>query len=140
MTRIATTGVDHIDLCVGDLSRSKPFYDLVLTALGFHKVSDGDTNVWRNPHLEIGVRAARTPTDPDGCDRFRVGLHHLALKAESREAVDRFHQKLVESVEILDPPAAYPQYGSDYYAVFFADPDGMKLEFVHRPANWESGD
>lgn len=79
MTRIATTGVDHIDLCVGDLSRSKPFYDLVLTALGFHKVSDGDTNVWRNPHLEIGVRAARTPTDPDGYDRFRVGLHHLAL-------------------------------------------------------------
>ena len=140
MTRIATTGVDHIDLCVGDLARSEPFYDLVLTALGFRKVSDGDTKVWRGPHLEIGLRAAETPTTPGGYDRYRVGLHHLALRAESREAVDRFHRFLSDNeIEILDAPAAYPQYGADYYAVFFADPDGMKLEFVHRPSDWESG-
>jgi catechol 2,3-dioxygenase-like lactoylglutathione lyase family enzyme len=34
---------------------------------------------------------------------------------------------------ILDAPADYPQYGAGYYAVFFADPDGLKLEFVHWP-------
>jgi hypothetical protein len=27
---------------------------------------------------------------------------------------------------VLDPPGEY--YGRDYYAVYFADPDGMKLE------------
>jgi catechol 2,3-dioxygenase-like lactoylglutathione lyase family enzyme len=32
---------------------------------------------------------------------------------------------------ILDPPTEYPAYGAGYYAVFFADPDGLKLEFVH---------
>lgn len=34
---------------------------------------------------------------------------------------------------LLDAPADYPRYGTGYYAVFFADPDGLKLEFVHRP-------
>jgi len=34
---------------------------------------------------------------------------------------------------ILDAPAEYPIYGPNYYAVFFADPDGMKLELVHFP-------
>jgi catechol 2,3-dioxygenase-like lactoylglutathione lyase family enzyme len=34
-------------------------------------------------------------------------------------------------VTILDAPAEYPQYGTGYYAVFFADPDGLKLEYVH---------
>ena len=29
---------------------------------------------------------------------------------------------------MLDAPAEYPQYGKGYYAVFFADPDGLKLE------------
>lgn len=34
---------------------------------------------------------------------------------------------------ILDAPAEYPRYGAGYYAVFFADPDGLKLEYVHKP-------
>ena len=34
-------------------------------------------------------------------------------------------------VTILDPPAEYPQYWPVYYAVFFAYPDGLKLEFVY---------
>jgi len=36
-----------------------------------------------------------------------------------------------QGATILDPPADYPQYGAGYYAVFFADPDGLKLEVVH---------
>ncbi|MGH7856992.1 MAG: hypothetical protein ACREQY_06630 [Candidatus Binatia bacterium] len=37
-------------------------------------------------------------------------------------------------IEILDPPAEYPQYApAGYYAVFFADPDRVKLEYVYTP-------
>jgi len=36
-------------------------------------------------------------------------------------------------IAILDAPAEYPEYAPGYYAVFFADPDGLKLEFVHTP-------
>jgi glyoxylase I family protein len=44
------------------------------------------------------------------------------------------HARLLEiGATILDAPADYPQYGLPYYAVFFADPDGLKLEFVWSP-------
>jgi catechol 2,3-dioxygenase-like lactoylglutathione lyase family enzyme len=67
-------------------------------------------------------------------DRYAPGLHHLALHAESREQVDSAHERLLElGATVLDPPAVYegPAYGPDYYAAFFADPDGLKLEVVH---------
>ncbi len=37
--------------------------------------------------------------------------------------------------DVLDAPAEYPQYngGRGYYAVFFADADGLKLEYVFTP-------
>jgi predicted lactoylglutathione lyase len=58
----------------------------------------------------------------------------LAWTAESRDDVDRLHKRLLEiGAANLDPPADYPRYGEGYYAVFFADPDGMKLEVVHMP-------
>lgn len=134
MTPKHGSGVDHLDLSVGDFSRSVAFYDAVLTELGFRRVSNDGTVVWRSPDIEIGVRAAETVNVPDGYDRYRVGLHHLAFRAESRAAVDRFHEFLEKSgYLILDAPADYPAYGDGYYAVFFADPDGMKLEVVYRP-------
>ncbi len=34
---------------------------------------------------------------------------------------------------ILDAPKHYPEYSEGYYAVFFADPDGMKLEYCYVP-------
>src|SRR5258707_582510 len=77
-------------------------------------------------------------TIPSFCDErielYRVGLHHLAFRARSRTDVDQFHRFLArEEITILDTPSEYPQYGREYYAVFFADPDGMKLELVHFP-------
>jgi len=126
-------GVDHLDLSVSDLGRSVAFYDAILTELKFQKISDDGTVVWRGGDMEIGIRAAETPENSVRYDRYRVGLHHLAFRAESRAAVDRFHECLQRhDFEILDPPADYPQYEADYYACFFADPDGLKLELVHR--------
>ena len=67
------------------------------------------------------------------------GLHHLAWVADSREDVDRLHALLVEmKADVLDAPAEYPQYnkGRGYYAVFFADGDGLKLEYVFTPPGY----
>ena len=131
-------GIEHIDLTVNDLQKSAAFYDRVLGALGFRRLDEDDAGEhdirWGNAHLTIALRAA--PGEHLGAvfDRYRVGLHHLALKVRSREQVDRFHQLLRdEGLTVLDAPAEYPQYGKGYYAVFFADPDGIKLEVVHFP-------
>jgi catechol 2,3-dioxygenase-like lactoylglutathione lyase family enzyme len=57
----------------------------------------------------------------------------LAFHADNREDVNEFHRFLLDlGARILDPPAEYG-YTPGYYAVFFTDPDGIKLEVVFEP-------
>ena len=78
-----------------------------------------------------------SPGSPVGrfLDKHGEGLHHVAFHAPSRDDVDGLYERLKSlGSKILDPPAEYPQYAPGYYAGgFFADPDGLKLEFVHMP-------
>ena len=130
-------GVDHLDITVTDLSRSVPFYEKILGALGFRKMIHPHYTGFHNAYLIIGVKEAAAEEKAAGHNRFRAGLHHLALRVRHRHDVDRFHDFLTaEGVTVLDPPASYPEYGPHYYAVFFADPDGIKLELVHYPVQW----
>jgi len=84
-----SSGVHHVDLVVSSIERSLPFYRDLLGPLGFHGVSEvqgerGET-IWYlwGPGTSIGLREAQT--DGDGPhDRYRVGIHHLALEAGSR--------------------------------------------------------
>jgi glyoxylase I family protein len=126
--------IHHIDLTVSELGEATRFYDRVLPLLGFRRVPDcAEGPLWAGDRLELGLQAARS----DGSrphDRYSPGLHHLAFTAPSREAVDALHRDLLRmGIAILDAPADYPEYAPGYYAVFFADPDGLKLEFVHTP-------
>jgi glyoxylase I family protein len=129
-----TGAIHHIDLTASDLVRSTVFYDRVLPLLGFRRIADcSEGPLWAGAQLELGLQAARAPCQRPH-DRTSAGLHHLAFTAPSREAVDALHRELVAlGIEILDPPAEYPEYTPGYYALFFADPDGIKLEFVHTP-------
>jgi len=126
----------HLDLTVSDLPRSIAFYDRVLVELGYARSSEyaGDVPCWvigeGTNVFSIGLHAARSDA---AHDRYSAGFHHLALHAESRAAIDAFHAFLLrEGIRVLDAPAEY-DYTPGYYAVFFADPDGLKLELVHEP-------
>jgi catechol 2,3-dioxygenase-like lactoylglutathione lyase family enzyme len=126
----------HLDLTVRDLARSRPFYELVLEFLGYRCVKDTDQVVVWDLALPDGVcgLAIRPAARHRDHDRYTVGLHHFAWNADSRQDVDRLHDRLAAAgATILDAPAEYPQYGTGYYAVFFADPDGLKLELCHYP-------
>lgn len=126
--------LDHIDLTATDLERSTRFYDLVLGALGFSRVEHPSYVAFSNGRMNIGLRQAGDAHKATSFDRYRAGLHHIALRAKSRADVDELHELLLEhEIPVLDAPAEYPQYGPDYHAVFFADPDGIKLELVHFP-------
>jgi catechol 2,3-dioxygenase-like lactoylglutathione lyase family enzyme len=134
MAEIEILALDHVDLTVRDLARATEFYGKVLPALGMRRVGHESYVAWGNGHFNVGLRAAGPQHVDTPFDRARAGLHHLALRARSHADVDRFHAFLVrEGITVLDPPAEYPQYGPGYYAVFFADPDGLKLEVVHFP-------
>lgn len=139
MAGINRGGFHHVDLNVSDLGAAKAVYGPVLEFLGYTLVQDNDEGAEWDLRIEgRGASLGLRPCDPalkgHGHQRYAPGLHHLSWRAESRADVDRLHALLVErGIKILDPPAHYPQYSGDYYAVFFEDPDGMKLELVHAP-------
>jgi len=63
-----------------------------------------------------------------------VGFHHYAFALSKKKDVDELYKFLIKNkAPILDPPAEYLQYGKGYYAVFFKDLDGLKLEGMHFP-------
>jgi catechol 2,3-dioxygenase-like lactoylglutathione lyase family enzyme len=122
----------HIDLTVSDLARSTAFYDRVLPFMGFRRIDDcAEGPLWAGAGMELGLQPAKAAARHD---RYAPGLHHLAFGAPSRADVDRVHAELVKlAVPILDPPALYERYTPGYYAVFFSDPDTIKLEYVYTP-------
>ncbi len=132
---VEVLGLEHVDLTVNDLAKSAAFYSCVLEALGFKRFQHPAQHVsWSNGKLSITIRQAASELAGAKFDRYRVGLHHLALKLKARGDVDALHRLLLDKgLPVLDPPAEYPEYGANYYAVFFADPDGLKLEAVHFP-------
>jgi len=137
---VRSGGVHHIDLVVSSIERSLPFYTGLLGPLGYHRVSEvegerGET-IWYlggGPGTGVGLREAQSPSG-DAYDRYSLGLHHLAFEAASRADVDERAAWLrAQGVELESEPQEYT-YSPGYYAVFFFDPDGLKLEIVHVPA------
>ncbi|MBC7769671.1 MAG: VOC family protein [Phycisphaerales bacterium] len=132
--------VHHIDLTVKDPAASRAFYDAVLGFMGYALKDDHargfdmDLNAPDGSFCSIGIVRASGPNAARAHDRYSPGLHHIAWTAESRADVDALYALLQRiGAIILDAPAEYPKYGVGYYAVFFADPDGLKLEYVHKP-------
>lgn len=136
-----SSGVHHVDLVVRSVERSLPFYRELLGPLGWHSISEvegerGET-IWylSGPGTSIGIRASQPAELGGPYDRYSVGLHHLAFEVASRGVVDERAEWLVrEGVEIESPPREYA-YSPGYYAVFFYDPDGLKLEILHVPGH-----
>jgi glyoxylase I family protein len=130
-------GIHHVDLVVSSVERSLPFYRELLGPLGWHGISEvegerGETIWYLNGHdSSIGLREAQS----DGAgDRYRIGLHHLAIEVASRAVVDERAEWLRANGALLESEPQVYTYSPGYYAVFFYDPDGLKLELLHVPA------
>jgi glyoxylase I family protein len=135
---VRSTGVHHVDIVVSSIGRSLPFYRGLLGPIGWHGLSEvegerGET-IWYlvGPDGAVGLREA-TSNGGLPYDRYRVGLHHLAFEVPSRAAVNERAEWLRgQRAEIESGPEEY-WYVPGYYAVFFYDPDGMKLEILSVP-------
>lgn len=129
--------LNHLSLTVTDRDQSEPFYDAILQFMGYQiaEKTEEFTLWWSEAAGAILIGSAKPDCLNKTHDRYSPGLHHFAFNADSREQVDTFHKLLLDiGATILDPPAEYNHYAPGYYAVFFADPDGIKLELVHMPA------
>ena len=129
---IEVTGIDHLYISVRDLAVSEAFYDRAMRLLGFRKrVRDiaGEPHVhYFNRVLQYTLRPARAGR---AAEPYAVGsLHHLCFQVPDRAAVDEAQRGLRELGIEATEPRLYPDYRPDYYASFFADPDGVRLEVV----------
>jgi catechol 2,3-dioxygenase-like lactoylglutathione lyase family enzyme len=124
---VRVVGIDHISIRVSDFDKSKAFYGKLFPFLGFKVLEEYEGAIgWTNGKTRFWIGQA----DAQGRKRkYRtgdVGLHHYAFELRSRKDVDALQDFLRrEGVRIVDPAA---EYYDDYYAVFFLDPDGIKLE------------
>ena len=122
----------HIKLAVSDFKTSYPFYSDIFEGLGYKQVSDKDDRAaWVSPD-GYGITIVQADI-PDYPYKFSApGLHHLCLKAEATEVVDQIYKLILKKdAHVFDAPQKYPNYTDKYYAVFFADPDGIKLEVAY---------
>ena len=126
----------HVQLNVGDPDRAIPFYRalfdyfeyrVLMEAPDFLGVSNGTTDFW----------VTATPRERRGAfHRKNVGLNHLAFGVRERADVDRFVTEFMHPrgiTALYGSPREYPEYRPGYYAVFFEDPDRLKLEVVYVP-------
>ena len=124
---VRVVGIDHISIRVSDYEKSKAFYDKLLKFLGFKVLGDyGDQIGWTNGKTRYWIGKADSEAVERGYRIGDVGLHHYAFELRNRKDVDDLQSFLKEEgVTIVDPAN---EYYDDYYAVFFLDPDGLKLE------------
>lgn len=127
------TGIDHIYITVSDLARSKAFYDTVMCeVLGFRSNSfeiGGDRHVqYYNRHFGYVLRPARSRA---AHDPYAPGLHHFCLRVESVDDVVAASKALRAAGIDASEAHLHPGYAPDYWATFFTDPDGVRLEITN---------
>lgn len=135
---MAGGGIHHVFITVKDLARSRRFYDQLMPRLGYPGTWDfggaGSSVGYLAGAGSFWVKQGDPRFAADTFCKDRVGLCEIAFRAESREQIDAVARDLpAMGGSILDAPREYPEYVPGYYAVFFADPDGIKLELVHLP-------
>jgi catechol 2,3-dioxygenase-like lactoylglutathione lyase family enzyme len=128
-------GLGHLDLVCRDVERSLAFYAAVFGGLGLSEPfgvegERGETiHYLRFPQPGSGSLGLRQALEEQDFLLYAPGLHHLALAVESREDVDVVHERAAAAgAEVLHAPRLWPQYHAAYYATFFLDPDGFRIE------------
>ena len=121
--------IHHIGIGLRDPGSAESFFDRLFTQfLGLEKETTTEAVAgWKG-------RGTRFYIYPLSAGEAPGSLQHLAFTARSRAEVDRFCEWAAQHrVRITSGPKSYPEYDRDYYAVFFAGPENLRLEFVHLP-------
>jgi catechol 2,3-dioxygenase-like lactoylglutathione lyase family enzyme len=128
-------GLGHLDLVCRDVERSLAFYSAVFGPLGLEApvIADGERgepiHYLRFPTRGSGSLGLRQAQEAQPFLLYAPGFHHVSFAVESAADVDGVHARAVEAgAEVLHAPKRWPQYHDDYYATFFLDPDGFRIE------------
>ncbi len=117
--------LDHVTILVSSLERSMPFYDRLLSLLGFQRQRD---YVWTDgAGFYLQFRQAAAGTRP--YERYGPGMNHLGFGAASPEQVVELRAAMqAAGFEVPDI-----QHLDGATALFMKDPDGIRFEITHYP-------
>jgi catechol 2,3-dioxygenase-like lactoylglutathione lyase family enzyme len=123
----------HVQINVSDLN----FYRDLFGCLEYQIIDEGPEHIGASDgRTQLWVIKTGKPYDEMPYHRKASGLNHLAFMVGGSEEVDRFCREFLEPRKIAtlyDTPRRFTDYHPEYYAVYFEDPDRIKLEVVHRP-------
>ncbi|WP_026568435.1 VOC family protein [Bacillus sp. UNC41MFS5] len=122
----------HVEINVSNLSKTIEFWQWFLTELGYQPYQKWESGIsWKHGETYLVFVQAEERFLDVPYHRSRVGLNHLAFNAKSREQVDEITAKLKEKGVHILYQDKHPFAGGDsHYAVFFEDPDRIKVELV----------
>jgi len=124
--------IHHIELNVSNLKNSIIFWEWFLEELGYETYQTWESGrSWKLGETYIVFVQTEERFMDVPYHRRRAGLNHLAFHAESREQVDYITEKLkTKGVKILYTDTHPFAGGNIHYAVYFEDPDRIKVELV----------
>lgn len=121
----------HIKIAVSNSAKSKKFYKKLFEFLSYKKIAEKEDSIAYCSCEGFGIWIKQAKQLKPAYQFFAPGLHHLCFKAKNKKQVDELYNFLIKNkIKIFDSPEHYPEYTPEYYAVFFADPDGIKLELA----------
>jgi|SRR5690606_29860691 len=116
--------IDHVQIVVSDLERSKRFYTAILETLNIPWGGEGPGFLWAD---ELVISDQQSPASAGRV----TGRTHLAFQAADRETVERFHRAGLAAGGVDNGAPGKRPYHPGYYAAFLLDPDGNNIEAVH---------
>jgi predicted lactoylglutathione lyase len=121
---------DHVDLRVRSLDDARPLYDALLPAMGYSRiVQDAELICYYHAHNDRANAFFGVELNPD----HQPNATRIALRASSPAEVDRLAEiARVSGAGAFEPPAIMTEYTPFYYAAFFEDATGNKLEICYR--------
>ena len=121
---------DHVDLRVRNLQDARRLYDALLPALGYTKINADDESAGYHNAGETGAEPFIWLVEEPG---HTPNETRIAFAAASRADVDRLAALASQNgATAFEPPALIEEYGPFYYATFFEDAEGNKLEICCR--------
>jgi catechol 2,3-dioxygenase-like lactoylglutathione lyase family enzyme len=116
--------IDHMTIEVGDLEKSKLFYERAFAPLGY-RLSFGKEDVFWAFDVGNGCLFEIQQTD----EKSPLTHLHVAFRVGSKAEVDAFYRAALEAgAKENGAPGPRPDYAENYYACFVLDPDGYNIE------------
>lgn len=127
------TTLSHIGINLSSEEKCFPFWHELLEYLEFKLTLDGNHFDASDGHAFLCFSTTKPDYQDPPFHRKHTGLNHIAFSVDSKEKVDQFVKEYLEPCEItpLYGGAKAYDYAPGYYAVYFEDPDRIKIEVTY---------